>query len=137
MERIVKIEAASVDEYLAALPTERAAALTQVRKVIRAAAPKAREMIQYGVPYYELNGMVASFASQKNYMCLYFCDSNAVQELFGNAPGLDLGKDRVRFTRVDDLPMDAVRTALDRMLALRAAHAPAPPSRTVRRKAAS
>ena len=40
----------SVDAYLAALPTESRAALDELRKTVRAAAPEATETIAYGMP---------------------------------------------------------------------------------------
>ena len=44
-----RMAAASVDDYIAGFPTKTQNLLRQVRKTIRAAAPKALELISYGI----------------------------------------------------------------------------------------
>ena len=44
------------DDYLAALTADKRAALQDLRKDIKGAAPKAEECISYGVPGFRLNG---------------------------------------------------------------------------------
>jgi uncharacterized protein YdhG (YjbR/CyaY superfamily) len=46
----------TVDEYLAALPTDARAALGKLRTTIKAAAPRATEGISYQVPVFKLDG---------------------------------------------------------------------------------
>jgi uncharacterized protein DUF1801 len=46
----------TVEAYLTALSPEKRRALERLRKVIRAAAPKAEECISYGIPAFRLNG---------------------------------------------------------------------------------
>ena len=45
--------------------------LRQIRRVIRAAAPKAEERISYGIPFYEHHGRVVYFAGYKNHVGMY------------------------------------------------------------------
>ena len=64
--------------------------------------------MNYGMPYYELNGHLCAFASQKNYISLYLMNTPVLQrnlELFGK---LKIGKGCVRFKKLEDLPIDAV-----------------------------
>ena len=42
-----------VDSYIAAAPKEVRAKLTELRRVIKNAAPRASERISYGMPFYE------------------------------------------------------------------------------------
>ncbi len=49
--------AQTVDNYLAALPEEARATLEKLRKVVKAAAPKATEVISYQIPMYKHHGM--------------------------------------------------------------------------------
>lgn len=42
--------AQTIDDYLAAVPEDARAALEKLRKTIRAAAPKATEVISYQIP---------------------------------------------------------------------------------------
>ena len=64
--------AKTVDEYIAAAPPDKRAALTKLRKTIKAAAPKASETISYGIVGYKQNGeRVAYFGYWKNHIALY------------------------------------------------------------------
>jgi uncharacterized protein YdhG (YjbR/CyaY superfamily) len=54
-----------VDAYIAAAPTETRGKLVQLRKIIKAAAPKADEGISYKVPYYRYHGALVYFAAFK------------------------------------------------------------------------
>jgi uncharacterized protein YdhG (YjbR/CyaY superfamily) len=59
-----------IDEYLTALSDDKRAALEKLRKIIRAAAPKAEECISYQLPAFRLNGgkLVATIPSHTFYM---------------------------------------------------------------------
>ena len=46
----------SIDEYLAQLQPERAAAIQRLRALIRQAAPAAREVVRWSRPVWEMNG---------------------------------------------------------------------------------
>ena len=60
-----------VDSYIAAFPTEAGTLLSKVRRTIRAAAPKATEVISYNIPAYKQHGMLVYFAGFKNHIGLY------------------------------------------------------------------
>ena len=64
-------KAKNVDEYLAAFPEDTRRALEQVRAVIKTAAPDATETISYGMPAYQLNGVLVYFAGYKNHIGFY------------------------------------------------------------------
>jgi uncharacterized protein YdhG (YjbR/CyaY superfamily) len=63
--------AASVEEYIATAEPKAKKALRDIRKIIRAAAPKAEEVISYQMPGYKQNGMVVFFAGYKNHIGFY------------------------------------------------------------------
>lgn len=48
--------AKSVEEYIDSFPPKTQKLLKQVRKTVKAAAPKSAEDISYGMPAYKLNG---------------------------------------------------------------------------------
>jgi uncharacterized protein YdhG (YjbR/CyaY superfamily) len=48
--------AKAADDFLAAVPPDKRAALLRLRRTIKAAAPKAVELINYGVPMFRLGG---------------------------------------------------------------------------------
>jgi uncharacterized protein YdhG (YjbR/CyaY superfamily) len=66
-----KAIASTVDEYIAAFPKEVQQLLKQMRAAIKAAAPKAEEVISYGMPGYKHHGMLVYFAGYKNHIGFY------------------------------------------------------------------
>ncbi len=60
-----------VDSYIASFPKDQQVLLRKVRRVIRAAAPKAQEVISYNIPAYRQNGMLVYFAGFKHHIGLY------------------------------------------------------------------
>ena len=60
-----------VDSYIASFPKDVQALLKKVRRTIRAAAPKATEVISYNIPAYRQNGMLVYFAGFKSHIGLY------------------------------------------------------------------
>src|SRR2546426_5564884 len=64
--------AKTVDDYIAAAPKDNRVALTKLRKTIMAAAPKATEIISYGMVGYKQGAKrVAYFAYWKTHIALY------------------------------------------------------------------
>jgi uncharacterized protein YdhG (YjbR/CyaY superfamily) len=61
----------TVDEYIAAFPKEVQQLLLQMRNTIKAAAPKAEEVISYGMPGYKYNGMLVFFAGYAKHIGFY------------------------------------------------------------------
>jgi uncharacterized protein YdhG (YjbR/CyaY superfamily) len=60
-----------VDAYIAAFPKPAQSLLRKVRATIRAAAPKATEVISYRIPAYRLNGILVFFAGFKSHIGLF------------------------------------------------------------------
>ena len=67
MKRSMRVKPESADDYLAALPDDKRAALARLRKLIQAAAPQAAEPISYQIPVYKYHGMLVVFAAFKNH----------------------------------------------------------------------
>ena len=61
----------TVDEYIKMHPSEVQSLLQQVRKTIKAAAPKAEEVISYGIPGYKYYGMLIFFSAWKEHISIY------------------------------------------------------------------
>jgi uncharacterized protein YdhG (YjbR/CyaY superfamily) len=65
-------KAKTVGAYIAAAPKDQRAALTKLRRTIKAAAPKATESISYGMAGYKHNGKyLIYFAYWKQHVALY------------------------------------------------------------------
>lgn len=61
----------NVDEYIAQFPLETQAVLNEIRAIIRKAAPKATEIISYGMPAYKMNHVLVYFAAYKKHIGFY------------------------------------------------------------------
>jgi uncharacterized protein YdhG (YjbR/CyaY superfamily) len=60
-----------IESYIAASPGNIQPLLKKVRRTIRAAAPKATEVISYNIPAYRQHGMLVYFAGFKSHIGLY------------------------------------------------------------------
>ncbi len=102
-----------VTQYIQALKPDRAKALKAIRKLIHeVASGDVTETFQYKMPTYkDANGeFLLSMASQKAGMSLYTCDGELLENYREEFSGLDLGKGCIRFKKLEQLPMDTLRT---------------------------
>ncbi len=101
--------AKTVDKYLAAIPRDKRAALKNLRRIIRSAAPDAEELISYGMPAFRQHGMIVYYAAFKDH-CSLFIGGPATKTKFAEElrPFLT-GKGTVHFTPEKPLPEDLVR----------------------------
>ncbi len=99
----------SIEDYLAALPDERRAAVEELRQTIKAAAPEASETIAYQMPALRSHGgqFLVSYAAYKNHSL--FPASEAVTEALGEElkPYLT-GKGTIRFPADQAIPAAVV-----------------------------
>lgn len=61
----------NIDEYIDAFPANVQAMLTQMRQIIKSAAPDAIETLSYGMPAFKLTKIVAWFAAHKKHIGFY------------------------------------------------------------------
>lgn len=60
-----------IDMYISGFPRKVQRLLQQLRATINKAAPKAEEVISYGMPAYRLNGILVYFAAYENHIGFY------------------------------------------------------------------
>ena len=139
---MVRSTAETVDQYLAELPDDRRAAITEVRQAILDNLPNGFieamnwGMISYEVPhetfpdtYNKKPLMYAALASQKNHMAVYLTTVYGNPELeqwfrdayMASGKKLDMGKSCVRFKKLEHLPVDLIgetigKVSLDQFL---------------------
>jgi len=126
-------KAGTPDQYIADLPAERKAAMTELRKTIRKNLPKGFEetmsygMIGYVVPlktypdgYHcnpELPLPFMNIASQKNFIALYHMGIYAMPDVLKwfkaewpkhTKAKLDMGKSCIRFKKPEDIPLKLI-----------------------------
>ena len=130
---MVSSPARTVAQYLASLPPDRRKVISAVRRTSRAHLPAGfRETMNWGMISYEIplkrypdtyNGqplMYAALAAQKNNCALYLTCAdqdkalaNRVKAQFAKAgKRLDMGKSCLRFTSLDDLPLDVIGSVI-------------------------
>src|SRR5262245_66384249 len=94
----------TIDEYLATLSDDKRAALEELRKTIRAAAPKAEECISYQLPAFRLNGMLVAFGATANHCAFYLMSSSTVANHKDELKNYDTSKGTIRFQPDKPLP---------------------------------
>lgn len=132
-------KATTVEAYLAELPKDRRQAIEAVRQVIKTNMDQGYEegmqygMISYFVPHrlypagYHCDSKqplpFVCLASQKNYMSLYmsclYADETGGEwfrkEWQKTGKKMDIGKSCLRFKKVEDLALDVIALAIQRM----------------------
>lgn len=78
-----KKPAKNVDEYIAGVPDEVRPVLEKLRRTIRAAAPKAEEVISFQIPLFKYHGPLVFFAAFRNH-CSFYVVSKPVMEIFSS-----------------------------------------------------
>jgi uncharacterized protein YdhG (YjbR/CyaY superfamily) len=96
--------AASVSDYLARLPKERRAALQQLRKTIKAAAPDATEVISYGMPAFKHKGILVYYTSFRDHCSLFPASIPVMQRFAKELAGRATSKGTIQFTPDKPLP---------------------------------
>src|SRR5438105_2943289 len=104
----MKTSIKNIDDYIALQPQKVRVVLEKLRFTIQKAAPKAEEVISYGIPAFKYNGILVYFAAFKNH-CSFFPGSKAViaefkeqLKLFKTSAGT------IRFTLEKPLPSSLV-----------------------------
>lgn len=95
----------TVDDYIAAAPKDKRAALMKLRKTIRAAAPKATEGISYGIVGFKHNGKpLVYFGYAKAHCALYGMSGSVIDAHAAELKAYDLSKGTIRFPADKPLP---------------------------------
>ncbi len=108
----------TIDEYLAPLSEDKRAALERLRKIIRAAAPKAEECISYQLPAFCLDGKAFIWiGAAANHCAIYGVGGADADEL----KDYDTSKGTIRFQPDKPLPATLVRKLVKARIARNAA----------------
>jgi uncharacterized protein YdhG (YjbR/CyaY superfamily) len=111
----------TIDEYLAALSDDKRAALEKLRKIIRAAAPKAEECISYQLAAFRQDGMLVAFGATANHCAFYLMSSSTLEAHKDEIKDYDISKGTIRFQADKPLPVALVRKLVKARLAENAA----------------
>jgi len=97
----------SIDEYIATFSTEIQMILQSVRKVIREAAPEAKEKISYQMPTFELYGNLVHFAAFKHHIGFYPAPSG-IEAFQEEVKPYHKSKGTLQFPLNEPLPYDLI-----------------------------
>jgi uncharacterized protein YdhG (YjbR/CyaY superfamily) len=107
--------AKDVTTYLEEVPTERKAALMQLRKLCLAALKGFEESMTYGGPCYSRNGVVEiGFASQKHFIGLYILRTDVMKAHLDllKIKGVSVGKGCIRYSKPEKIDFKVVESML-------------------------
>lgn len=122
-----KIKAASVDEYMAAIPKDRKEIIKHLDSFIRKSAPKlkrhlAYNMLGYGSFHYKnyknkiIDWPIIALANQKNYVSVYVCaldNGRYVAEKYKKELGkVSVGKSCIRFKKLADVNLPVLKKVI-------------------------
>ena len=102
-----KVVPETVDQYIAAFPADVKTRMQQLRKTIKAAAPKADELISYQMPGYKYFGMLVYFAAFKNHIGFY-PGAGGVLEFYKELSSFKSAKGSVQFPHDRPIPYDII-----------------------------
>jgi uncharacterized protein YdhG (YjbR/CyaY superfamily) len=105
MNKTVQIE--NVDEYILQFPQNIQTSLNKLRQTIKAAAPKAEEIISYSMPAYKYLGILVYFAGYKNHIGFY-ATATGHAAFKKELSGYKSGKGSVQFPIDKTLPFSLI-----------------------------
>ena len=97
----------SVDDYLSRLSDDEYAALSKLRKDIKAAAPRAEECISYQIPAFRLDGRVLVWFHAAAAHCSFFPGAYPIKACERDLKKYTTSKGTIRFQ--PDMPAALVR----------------------------
>jgi len=98
-----KTTANTVDEYIALFPKDVQEILEKVRTTIRNVAPDAKEIINYGIPTFTLNGNLVHYAAFNNHIGFYPTPSG-IDKFKNELSAYDGAKGSVKFPLDKPIP---------------------------------
>jgi uncharacterized protein YdhG (YjbR/CyaY superfamily) len=112
----MKAAPVSVDDYIAAQPTQARAQLKRLRAAIRACAPGATQKISYGIPTFHLHRNLVHFAVFRGHVGFY-PGASAITRFQRELAKYDTAQGTVRFAL--DAPLPLALALVARMVGFR------------------
>jgi uncharacterized protein YdhG (YjbR/CyaY superfamily) len=110
--------AATIEEYLAAVPDDKRAALERLREQIHAVVPDATQVISYGMPTFRLDGRwLVAFGVAKAHCSFYVGGGGAFKAYADELVGYRLWKGTINFKPDQPLPAELVTKIVQMRLA--------------------
>ena len=98
----------TVEEYLSSLPAGKKRLIKEMRKVIRAAAPEAEDVISYNMPAFRFHGMLVYYAAWKEHIGFYGVSASIVDVFKNELAPYKISKGTIQFPADEPLPVDLI-----------------------------
>lgn len=106
-------KATNVAAYLEEAPAERRPVLKKLRSLCRKVLAGYEEQMEWGMAAYKKDGAAeVAFASQKNYIAVYFLKSHVLQANKALLRGVDMGKSCLRFPKPERIDLEVIEKLL-------------------------
>jgi uncharacterized protein YdhG (YjbR/CyaY superfamily) len=116
----VRSDADDADGYLAQVPADRRAVLSELRELCGRLLTGFDEVMRYGMPTYRRDGIAeVAWASQKRYISLYVMRADVLDAHRDRLAGLDVGKGCIRYRNPAAVDFTVVRSMLAAVAASR------------------
>lgn len=117
-----KRKSATIDEYLDRVTPQQRAALERIRRLVRAAAPRAAECISYQLPAFRLDGRpLVAFGATARHCAFYPMSGTTVAAFARQLTRFETSKGTIRFSPDKPLPAARVRKLVKARIAENAA----------------
>ena len=106
-------KAPNVAAYLEEAPEDRRPVLEKLRGLCRKVLAGYEESMEWGMAAYKKDGTAeVAFASQKNYIAIYFLKSRVLRANKALLPGVDMGKGCLRFPKPERIDLGVIEKLL-------------------------
>ena len=98
----------TVEEYFSSLPPDKRRLVKEMRRIIRAAAPDAEDVISYNMPAFRFHGMLVYYAAWKEHIGFYGVSASIVDVFKKELSPYKISKGTVQFPIDEELPADLI-----------------------------
>ena len=109
MAKINPTTSKDVDNYIMAHQEPFLSCLQQLRAIIQSAAPKAEEMISYGVPSFKYHYMLVGIGANKKACSFFVMSSTLLKEIAEDLKGYKCNTGTIYFNPEDKLPVALIK----------------------------
>jgi uncharacterized protein YdhG (YjbR/CyaY superfamily) len=104
-------KAETIAAYMSELPPKEKSVIQSLDRLVRFTLKGAVGTMKFGMPTYDADGRMIAINAQKNYFSLYV-DPAVMKRYSAELEGLSCGKCCIRFRKMEDLPIDAIRSII-------------------------
>jgi len=105
----VRPKVTTVDEYIALFSGPASAKLHEIRRIIKATAPEAEEIISYSIPAYKYHGQLVFFSAYTKHVSISFPPHSIFEVFKAELSPYKYSKSTVQFPLDQGLPEDLIK----------------------------